>query len=214
MVAFISIDCTFLVIKQIASYWTRWRKSAVYLVLWWWCQISVWVILKTPKLFVYFLLTAEALHPCSSGDVLHRAAGAGARCARRHQRRTVRCSQPPKPGQEERTWAAIAMVTSHQRSEGGWGDQTRQRTAERSAGSRWVKNVLGEKMTMRGMVDVILLYFSSVCVRLDFFFLPSDSSLNHSLILVLQCKGMRACGEFLWLKAGMCMTFTALLSHD
>lgn len=124
-------------VEEICS--LSWLRMAF--VLWWWCQISVWVILKTPKLFVYFPLTAEALHPCSSGDVLHRAAGAGARCARRHQRRTVRCSQPPKPGQEERTWAAIAMVTSHQRFEGGWGDQTRQRTAERSAGSRWVKNV-------------------------------------------------------------------------
>lgn len=73
---------------------------------------------------------------------------------------------------------------------------------------------VGEKMTMRGMVDVMLLYFSSVCACLDFFFLPSGSSLNDSLILVLQCKGMCVCGEFLWLKAGMCMTFTALLSHD
>lgn len=61
----------------------------------------------------------------------------------------------------------------------------------------------------------MLCYFIfRLCVRVWIFFLPSGSSLNDSLILVLQCKGMRACGEFLWLKAGMCMTFTALLSHD
>lgn len=59
----------------------------------------------------------------------------------------------------------------------------------------------------------VTLFFVCVCV-FGFFFLPSGSSLNDSLILVLQCKGMHACGEFLWLKAGMCMTFTALLSHD
>lgn len=42
----------------------------------------------------------------------------------------------------------------------------------------------------------------------------SDSPLNNLLLLVLQCKGMCACGEFLWLEAGMYMTFTVLLSHD
>ena len=62
---------------------------------------------------------AQALHPGSSGDVLHRAAGARGAQQRPPHRGPLRRPGTPHPGQEDRPRPAVAMATCHQRSEGG-----------------------------------------------------------------------------------------------
>lgn len=99
---------------------------------------------------VLVVITAEALHPGSIGDVLHTAAAAAASRPISSQQSGSLCrTQPPGPGDERRAGAATAVAT--RRQETGWDLQPRP-AAGRGVTPSWRRRTGSECVYVRFLV--------------------------------------------------------------